>query len=337
MASRPITGNRREEAPALSLADLEYFAEGWGYDGEARMLAKSYLEKRRETTAHLLWFLTRRGMAECGTGELRAFLAYLRTSHEEPGGRFGNPHATRPLAASTVKHHYTMLRAFWNFVVESGGVETSPMATLKAPIARPDQIQPFSEEDQRALVAAARKSRFAERNTALVLFLLDTGARVSEVCALTYGQLAMSERCCRVEGKGGKERLVAFGTETAQALWGMLRHHPRQPDTPLFLAFSGPGRRVCHGLTRRAIRTLLIELGKAAGLKGVRVSPHTCRHSFALSFLRGGGDPHALQMLMGHSSPSTTARYISLAQADLLEQHRKSSPVDRLFRGKQRR
>lgn len=335
MRNAHVTTKRREEAPALSLPDLEYYAEGWGYDGEARMLAKSYVAKRRDVLAKLVWFLKRREATACGLPELRAFLAYLRTAHEEPGGRWGNPREVDPLSAGTVKLYYTMLRAFWNFVVESGGLEASPMEGLRAPIARADQIQPFSEDDQRALIAAARKTRYAARNVALLMFLLDTGARVSEAVAVTFGQLSMHERCCRVAGKGGKERLLCFGAETGQALWTMLRTHPRKPEVPLFLSWSG--KRPMQAIGRRAVREILIDCGKRAGIQGVRLSPHTCRHTFAVDFLRAGGSPHALQMFMGHSSPATTSRYIKLAEADLHEQHRKASPVDRLFADKGKR
>jgi len=332
----PAKHNTRDTdlTSALSLPDLEYHAMGWALDGDVRNLAREYVQRRKDVSARLLWFLRRRKSETCGTLELRAFFAYLRTGHEEPEGRWGNARETEPLAPSTIKQYHTMLRAFWNFVVAEKGLDVSPMSALKAPIARPDQIQPFTADQQRALLTAAKKSRYSARNVALVLFLLDTGARASELCALRYRDLALSERSCRVLGKGGKERTVCFGAETTGALWSMLRTHTREEEEPLFLAEGGrdPGK----PLTRMGLRIIVMELGKQAGIRGVRCSPHTLRHTFAWNWCRAGGDPFTLQVMMGHSSPAVTARYVALAKADVQAAHRKTSALDQLLRDRRR-
>jgi integrase len=71
-------------------------------------------------------------------------------------------------------------------------------------------------------------------------------------------------------------------------------------------------------------------LGYAAGIRGKRVSPHTLRHTFAVNWLKNGGDTLSLQRLLGHSTPAMTTRYVNFATADLAELHRTVSPLDRL-------
>lgn len=325
----PPSRTQSGAAPALSLTDLEYHARGWELDGEVQMLSRSYVARRADVTGKLLWFLRREGLEQCGPHEMRAFFAYLRRSHEDPGGRWDNEHERDPLRPSSIRMYHAMLRAFWGFVVAEGALEVSPMATLKSPVAHPDQIQPFSPEQQRALVDAARKSRHRERNVALVLFLLDTGCRVSECCALVYEDLSFAERSCRVRGKGDKERVVCYGAETARALWAALRNHSREPTAPLWLSRSG--KNAGGPLTRFGLQIIIEELGKAASIQGVRCSPHTLRHTFAVNYLRAGGDAFALQVLLGHSNPSITARYVNYARADIQEQHRRLSPLDRVL------
>lgn len=322
--------SRRRQAPALSLADLEYEAKGWRMHGEVRGHSREYVQKRKEYLDKLLWFLRSRELAECGPHELLAFFVYLRNGHTEPGGRWGNAAERAPLAASTVRQYHTMLRAFFNHLVRTDRIDASPLATIEAPIARPDQVQPFSEEQQRALVEAARKTRYPARNVALVLFLLDTGCRASEACSLRYGDLDLDEHSCRVLGKGGKERLVCFGGETTLALWEWLRHHSREPADPLFPALAG--RHTGRALTRMGLRMLIRDLGRRAGIQGVRISPHTCRHSFALNWLNAGGDSFTLQAFLGHTHPAMTSKYVNLARADLQNQHRRKRPLDQILR-----
>ncbi|MFH2203826.1 MAG: site-specific integrase, partial [Elusimicrobiota bacterium] len=64
----------------------------------------------------------------------------------------------------------------------------------------------------------------------------------------------------------------------------------------------------------------------------VRVSPHTLRHTFATQYIRNGGDPFSLQAILGHSTLEMVRNYVNLASRDVMVQHRKFSPLDRLFR-----
>jgi len=86
-------------------------------------------------------------------------------------------------------------------------------------------------------------------------------------------------------------------------------------------------------LTRSGLLQLIERLGIAAGIKQVRCSPHTFRHTFAVDFLRNGGNSFNLQQLLGHCDMHMTARYVNVAQADIENQHRRYSPADRIKRG----
>ncbi len=72
----------------------------------------------------------------------------------------------------------------------------------------------------------------------------------------------------------------------------------------------------------KAVQRLVRRYGEQAGIRGARVSPHTLRHTYALNFVRAGGDPFTLQEVLGHTSLATTRRYCELASADVLTRQR---------------
>ena len=258
--------------------------------------------------------------------ELRQFLAYLNKGHEEPGGRFGNPQLTHPVRPRTVKDYHSHLRTFFRWLVEEGGIEECPIDGIAPPISRSDQVQPFSEAQVAAMIAAARKTVHARRDEALIMFLLDTGVRASELADLTLASVDLTGKRAIVLGKGNKRRTVYFGRATTKALWQYLNEEVREPNSPLFL--SDRGRQAGDPLTRSGLLQLIGRVGSAASIEAVRCSPHTFRHTFAVNFLRNGGNCFTLQQLLGHTNSQMTYKYVALAQADIEKQHRQYSPVD---------
>jgi site-specific recombinase XerD len=129
----------------------------------------------------------------------------------------------------------------------------------------------------------------------------------------------MSERRLSVVGKGNKRRVVAYGAKTARALWAYARD--AAPERILFEGERGP-------LTRSGLQQVMTKLGLAAGVRDVH--PHRLRHSFAIEFLRQGGNVFTLQAILGHTHLQMTQRYVAIAQADVVVQQRKHAPGDRL-------
>lgn len=315
---------------ALTLSELRDLFQGWIDDGEIRQLSPRTLEERRNVSAKLVWFLQQRELPSCGTRELRSFLAYVGRGHEQEGGRWGNEHNNRPVKARTIHAYFRVLRAFFRWLVESGEIEGSPMAILKPPIVRADQPQPFTQEQVKALLEAAKKSSNPRRNEALLLFMLDTGCRATEVISLRTTDLDLTNSKVQIRGKGNKIRTVFVGRQAKRALFAYLRDQEHLEGGAVFLSERGTTAR--EPLTRSGLNKLFYELGKAAKLEAVRCSPHTCRHYFAVEFLRAGGNVFSLKELLGHTTLTMTNKYVALAQADLEQQHRQFSPGDRIKR-----
>jgi site-specific recombinase XerD len=318
----------RKPESALDVAELRRYTEGWLLACDIARHSPQTLSLRRHITGKLLWFLADREIAFCGLHELRLFFAYLNHGHEEPRGRWGNPLENQPVKPGTVATYDRHLRTFFTWLVREEVLPTSPMDRITEPVDRPDQIEPFTDEEVEALLAAAKKSNYSRRDEAIIWFLLDTGIRASELCGLAMSDMDLTARRCKIrEGKGGKARLIWFGAAAAKALWNYLKFEPHEEHDPLFFNKCG------EAFTRSGLLQLMGRMGNVAKIKQTRCSPHTFRHTFAISFLRAGGDVLTLQQLLGHTSLAMVNRYVKLAQTDLAQAHRQFSPGDRL-RGK---
>ena len=152
---------------------------------------------------------------------------------------------------------------------------------------------------------------------------LDTGLRISELANLTLDDINMDTASLLIRhGKGGKQRMVRIGIKAQKILWKYVTIYRKGNSNSLFLIRSGESMSVL------GIKILIKRLGDRAKVK---VHPHKLRHTFAISFLRAGGDVFSLQYLLGHSTLQMTQRYLqSLNADDAANAHKKFSPLDNL-------
>jgi site-specific recombinase XerC len=232
----------------------------------------------------------------------------------------------RQLSPNSLAGRVRTLRAFGGWVVREVGLPAHPLAGLLTP-KTPDVLVPsLREREMRALLTAAASTRNAPRDQALISLLLDSGVRLSELLALTIGDVDLAEGRCRVRGKGARERIVPIGGRCRRAVRTWLATRGRaDPAAPLFIGRGGVP------LPRRTVQQLVRRLAGAAGVAD-RCSPHILRHSFARAFLANGGDVFTLQRILGHSPSSlqVTRRYVRLLDEDIRAAHRRASPLDRL-------
>jgi integrase/recombinase XerD len=178
----------------------------------------------------------------------------------------------------------------------------------------------LSESQARTLIAWKPAKINGVRLHLIVCLLLDTGLRVSEALSLTIDDIDFENLVLKIQGKGMKQRLVPFSEELRRLLW----RYTRDKDSLIFRT---------RNLTRLSPRDVLRDmkmLGKALSIEGIRMSPHTLRHTFAVSYLRAGGNLFYLSRILGHTSIETTQRYLkSLGIADLQAVHSKLSLLSR--------
>jgi site-specific recombinase XerD len=212
------------------------------------------------------------------------------------------------LSKKTVLNYHIGLSAMWTWAEKEQYVEKHVLHMVERPRPKKIVISPFTEVEIRALISAIQYA--PARNRALILLLLDTGGRASEICGLKRTDIDLVARQMKVTGKGDKERFLPFSPRTGSALFSHLATVDGDP-------FS---------MGRTGLAQYLRRLGKRAGV--VDVHPHRFRHTFAITFLRNGGDPYTLQQILGHSTMEMVKNYLALAQIDLDTAHKRASPVE---------
>ena len=265
------------------------------------------------------------GFAEWCASEGIARTTQLRSAHLDDYLVF--LHASG-LAPHTVAGAAQVAKSVTRFGFRKGFIATEISRDFELPKVPQMIIATFSDEQLRVLFASIDQRRWTGiRDRAILLLLLDTLARVSELIGLDLEDVDLDERRILVMGKGRRQRELPFGQVTVQALRAYARSVEGHRDgDPFFI--SRTGRR----LTREGIAAAMRTYARKANIQGVRSSPHTLRHTGAKRFILSGGDVFTLQKLLGHRSLAMVRRYVELAAGDVRVQHQRYSPADTLLR-----
>ncbi|MBB3275553.1 MULTISPECIES: site-specific tyrosine recombinase XerD [unclassified Pseudoxanthomonas] len=218
------------------------------------------------------------------------------------------------------------LRAFFAHRLRRGDRGDDPTALLDPPKLPRSLPKALAESEIDALLAAPlADTPEGLRDRAMLELMYAAGLRVSELVNLPATAVNLRQGVIRVTGKGSKERLVPLGEESQHWLETYLAQaRPalanKRSLAALFLTPRG------EAPSRQQFWTLVKRYAAVAGIDPVRISPHGLRHSFATHLLNRGADLRALQLLLGHSSLSTTQIYTLVAREHLKQLHGKHHP-----------
>ncbi len=235
------------------------------------------------------------------------------------------------LSPDTRHRYFREVRCFFNWLVDSGYLEHSPCRGMKN-IRLPQRIvRPFSVAEVTALLETCGDGPVGARDRALLMVLLDTGARCSEVVQLDLGDLDLEVWRLRIRfGKGAKQRVVPFAERCREALASYLGVRGEEPG-PLFIASDGHGQlREGVALQPNGLKQLLRRLGRRTGI--AKVHAHRFRHTFATWAIEHDARELDAQYLLRHSSPIMVRRYSSSYRSEqAATRHHRFSPADQMF------
>ena len=228
----------------------------------------------------------------------------------------------RKLSDYSIHASARAMRAFFNFCVREEYLLVSPMHKVAMPRLDKRILPAFTEEDVHSILSVCQTTR----DKAVILFLLDTGCRVSELTNLNGADVNTFTGEVQIRrGKGGKDRIVFLGHVAREILEAYYEERGiPSGHEPVWLSQT-------HGkrLTVSGVQQLLKRIGREAHVKNC--SPHTFRRTFAIWSLRNGMDIFRLARLMGHSDVSILRQYLHLLKDDLRAAHAQFGSVDRLM------
>jgi tyrosine recombinase XerC len=232
----------------------------------------------------------------------------------------------RELARSTIRLHFSALRAFYKFLVFRHGFPKSPVAEVQLPklerrlpiVLTLAQIEQLLELPHHVPREKQAPSWLAHRDAAILELFYSTGLRLAELASLDVRDLDTPGDSVRVIGKGSKERIVPIGSHALKAIQAY-RHAAKVTEGALFVS------KLRKRLSTRSINTLLKKYLAQSDIP-FNVTPHKLRHSFATHLLDAGADLRSVQALLGHASLSTTQIYTHVTKERLRDAYDQAHP-----------
>lgn len=242
-------------------------------------------------------FIDNKDVEHITSNDIKSFLLHLSTERNNSKTSLFNKY-------QTLSSFFTWFSSEFNLA--------NPMKKVTKPKVNRKPVKPFTATELKKLLEAKQSTRLKT----MQLVLLDTGLRVSELCNLKVEDFDQNNGRLYVKsGKGNKDRIVYLGKKTQKLLWRITQD---KQTGWLFGKTKAPDR----NNVLKAIKQLATPLN-------IKAHPHKYRHTFAICFLRNGGNIKQLQEILGHSDLKTVELYLELAEIDL-EQSRSYSPVDNL-------
>ena len=225
------------------------------------------------------------------------------------------------ISDATIKTSLTAVKVFLNFLYHNKYIKKDIVSEIENFKCGKKKIIILSKEQIEEIYNYYDENCFyGARNLFLISLMLDCGLRVSEVINLEKTDINIELSSMRIHGKGNKDRIVPI----SQVTMYYYKNYLRFPQVQNYLAVNIAGGR----LTTSAIRRLLLNLRDA--LNFTTLYPHYLRHSFATWFLINGGDPLALQLILGHETLFMTENYVHIANEIMVAINVKYSPLSNI-------
>jgi integrase/recombinase XerD len=260
------------------------------------------------------------------THHLRAFVVHLQGMRANERNEY-RPTSEKPISPLTLHGYVRAFKAFFAWCYQEEIISKDPSVRIERPKVPHYLIPSFKPEHLAAMFDACDlRTSLGFRDYAILLVLLDTGIRLSELCGLKLEDV--HDTYLTVFGKGGKQREVGLGPTAANALWKYINKFRQPKDEDEEYVFLGR-----HGepLMAFGVYDIFRTLKVKAGIDGVRCSPHTLRHTMARMWLENGGEVFNLSRVLGHTSVTITQTYLKEFQSrQAREEQVQYSPVESL-------
>ncbi len=204
----------------------------------------------------------------------------------------------RTLSPNTLSTYDRAIRCLVNWLYSRGYLEVNPMKRMPKPRAKRLEVVTFTAAEIKAILKEAGSRQTPLRDKAMIMLLVDTGLRVGELCNLELRDVQWSENYLTVDGKTG-QRQLPFGRKVKQGLKVYIDQERKAANSRVYHVFLNR-----EGLPLRSSSATqrLAKLATYVGVNTSKTGAHIFRHTFAVEYVRGGGDAFTLQRLLGHTT-----------------------------------
>ena len=233
--------------------------------------------------------------------------------------------ATKGNSLSTQSHLLSASKSFYKYLISEDKIDYNPISNISFPKkwrVLPKYLTLIQVTE--LLNLPDMKKTFGKRDKAILELLYATGLRISELSHLKVENLYLNENFIRVLGKGNKERVIPFGEKAKKYLTYYLKNSRSlllKNKNSEFIFLNRNGERI----SRQGLWKIIKQYGKKIGIHSI-ITPHILRHSFATHLLEKGADLRSIQMMLGHSSISTTEIYTFVARDKIKKIYDKYHP-----------
>lgn len=241
-------------------------------------------------------------------GDMNSYSIYLKSKIRHSDNPYFKASESAVISPRTRKDYLKDMVTFVNYLYENEYIAENPADRFKFPRVETQPVEPLTSDEVVKVDSCFNPgSKLGSRNLALVHLLLDEGLRSGEVQRLKMKEVNLAENYIVIrKSKYGKGRMLPLAKKVRFCLTDYFRLNG-QPSDNDFVFLTNKGL----PLSENAVKCVFQRLKAKSGVS--RIYPHLLRHTFATSFILGGGSVEVLRIYMGHSSIETTQRYLHLA------------------------
>ena len=229
------------------------------------------------------------------------------------------------LSDNAIASYVRSIRSLWSWLKREKFIDVNPFEAVKPPATTERIVDPLTPEDITKLLKVIPRHEYTGyRDGCIIMTMYGTGMRISEVVDLSEDNVNFDSGQIKGVGKGKKERAVYMSASVYKALFKYYsQRRPKVTSNYFFIHEDG------RPLTRFYFEHRMHSYVAKAGITTV-CTPHILRYSFAIQFLRNGGDPFTLQQILGHSTMEMTRHYLKIANSDVEAEMKQYSPAEQL-------
>lgn len=242
--------------------------------------------------------------------DISSYVCYLRDKKKNDNHPL-TVTSENTITKRTVRTYSTDMRTFFNWLLQEEYIqpEKSPIKNFKLIKSEVKAILPITADELNIIVDGySASTETGIRNLCIIHLFIDEGLRLNEVCKLKLSDISFLNNCIVINGKGNKQRIVPMARKVRKYLERYINIY--RPDVSHEYVLCNIND---SPLTGDSIKSLFNRIVKRTGI--TRLYPHLLRHTFATSFILGGGSVEMLRIYMGHSDINTTQNYMHVVNS----------------------